>query len=205
MLAPEFLAVIVITCLAVISPGPDFVVTSRNTLIAGRTTGLATAFGIGLGLSVHVAAAVIGIGLLLVQSATAFALAKVAGGLYLIWLGWRTFRHASNTLPEGGAVAMSPIQGLLWGFVTNATNPKTAIFVVSLFLTVISVDTSVALQLGYGLFIAAAHMVWFGAVALLLSTDAIRQKMLRLKRRLEQAFGGLLILFGGSLMASSAR
>lgn len=203
MLTPEFLAVIVLTCLAVVSPGPDFIVTSRNTLVAGRITGLATALGVGLGLSVHIAAAVVGVGVLLTGSTLAFTVAKILGGLYLIWLGIRTFRLATNDIPKGGRTAMTPAQGLFWGFVTNATNPKTAIFVVSLFLTVVSPQTSLATQLGYGVFIAAAHAAWFGAVALLLSAPVVRARLLSVKRRMEQAFGAALVVFGGTLLTTS--
>ncbi|SDZ37553.1 Threonine/homoserine/homoserine lactone efflux protein [Jannaschia faecimaris] len=203
MPSPEFLAVIAITCLAVISPGPDFIVTSRNTLVAGRITGLATAFGVGFGLTVHVAAAIIGVGVLLTGSAMAFTVAKTLGGAYLIWLGIRTFRGATNDIPEGGRTAMTPVQGMFWGFVTNATNPKTAIFVVSLFLTVISPGTPLMTQLGYGVFIAMAHVIWFATVALLLSAPAVRAGLLSVKKSMERAFGAALVFFGGALLTGS--
>lgn len=60
------------------------------------------------------------------------------------------------------------------GFLTNALNPKTCLFVVSLFMQVIDPHTALPAQLGYGAFIALAHVAWFGLVACFLSSPAVR-------------------------------
>lgn len=64
----ELLAVITITLVAVISPGPDFAMVTRNSLMRSRRAGVLTAWGIGLGVLVHVAYTLVGVGLLIQQS-----------------------------------------------------------------------------------------------------------------------------------------
>ena len=66
--------------------------------------------------------------------------------------------------------ALSSLGALRTGFLTNVLNPKTTIFIVSLFMQVVQPQTPLAVQIGYGAFIALAHALWFGAVALFFST-----------------------------------
>ena len=85
----EWLAVITITIFAVISPGPDFAMVSRNSLALSRRAGILTAFGIGLGVLVHVSYTLLGIGILIRETPAMFDILKLGGAAYLIWLGAR--------------------------------------------------------------------------------------------------------------------
>ncbi len=193
----ELLAVITITILAVISPGPDFAMVSRNSLILSRRAGLLTALGIGGGVLVHVAYTILGVGILIQQSIWLFNALKLIGSTYLIYLGIKMLR----TRPQSGelslpAAAISDRIALRTGFLTNALNPKTTVFIVSLFMQVVQPSTSLAIQLGYGAFIALAHILWFALVALFFSTASIRDQIFALRHWIDRVFGGLLVLFG---------
>ncbi|MFO6307729.1 hypothetical protein ACLBV4_01350, partial [Pseudomonas aeruginosa] len=63
--------------------------------------------------------------------------------------------------------------------------------------------TALPAQLGYGAFIALAHVAWFGLVACFLSSPAVRGRLLRFRRRIDQFFGALLVGFGVLLGAKS--
>jgi RhtB (resistance to homoserine/threonine) family protein len=193
----ELLAVITITLLAVISPGPDFAMVTRNSLLLSRRAGVLTALGIGLGIVVHVSYTLLGIGVLIQQSLWLFNLVKLAGAAYLIWLGVKMLRAkpASNDAADAPP-ALSDLAALRTGFLTNVLNPKTTVFVVSLFMQVVQPGTPLAVQLGYGVFISLAHMAWFTLVALCFSSGAVRQRLLRVRHWIDRAFGGLLVGFG---------
>lgn len=197
----ELIAVVTITLLAVISPGPDFAMVSRNSLLLSRRAGVLTACGIGGGVLIHVSYTLIGVGVLIQQSLWLFTVLKAIGAAYLIYLGVSMLRNAgasaaaSSTTPA----AVSDFAALKTGFLTNVLNPKTTIFIVSLFMQVVNPQTPLGVQIGYGLFIALAHILWFSAVALLFSAPGINARLLRLRKGIDRAFGGLLITFGALL------
>ncbi|ACA19670.1 Lysine exporter protein (LYSE/YGGA) [Methylobacterium sp. 4-46] len=199
----EWLAVIVITTLAVISPGPDFAMVSRNSLVLSRRAGLLTALGIDLGVAVHVAYTLLGLGLVIRQSMILFSALKLAGAAYLVWLGLRMLAARPRArAPEAGA-APSAAAALRTGFLTNALNPKTSVFVVSLFMQVVRPETPPGVQLAYGAFLMAAHALWFALVALLFSQPGLRRILLAAGGWIDRAFGAVLIGFGAALAAAS--
>jgi RhtB (resistance to homoserine/threonine) family protein len=194
----ELLAVVTITLLAVISPGPDFAMVSRNSLLLSRRAGVVTACGIGAGVLIHVSYTLIGVGVLIQQSLWLFTLLKAIGAAYLIYLGVSMLRNAgAQAAPSSSTpAAINDIVALKTGFLTNVLNPKTTIFIVSLFMQVVNPQTPLSIQIGYGLFISLAHIFWFSAVALLFSAPHINARLLRMRKGIDRAFGGLLITFG---------
>ncbi|MGZ0786175.1 LysE family transporter [Pseudomonas saponiphila] len=193
----ELLVVITITILAVLSPGADFALVTRNSLMLSRRHGVLTALGIGLGVMLHIGYSLLGVGLLLQQSPLWFTGLKLAGALYLIYLGIRLLRSPAQGPQEvAGRGQVSSWAALRSGFLTNALNPKTMIFVLSLFMQVIQPGTGLAVQIGYGAIIVLAHVLWFVAVALFFSAPAIAERLLGYKRRIDQLFGVVLIGFG---------
>ncbi|MDF7630719.1 LysE family transporter [Erwiniaceae bacterium L1_55_4] len=193
----ELLAVITITLLAVISPGPDFAMVTRNSLMLSRRSGVLTALGIGLGVLVHVTYTLVGVGLLIQQSLWLFNLIKWVGAAYLIYLGAKMLRTKGGSLPADQAFTpLSDIAALRTGFLTNALNPKTTVFIVSLFLQVVGSETPLSVQIGYGAFISLAHMAWFSLVAIFFSSGAVREKLLAIRHWIDRSFGALLVCFG---------
>ncbi|SAI72824.1 amino acid efflux transmembrane protein [Bordetella ansorpii] len=193
----ELIAVITITLLAVISPGPDFAMVTRNSLMLSRRAGVLTALGIGLGVLVHVTYTLVGVGLLIQQSLWLFNAIKLVGAVYLIYLGVKMLRaKPSGALADSTVAPLSDMAALRTGFLTNALNPKTTVFIVSLFMQVVRPDTPLAVQIGYGAFISVAHMAWFGLVALCFSAGAVRDRLLAVRHWIDRAFGGLLVGFG---------
>lgn len=196
----EWFAVITITVLAVISPGPDFAMVSRNALSLSHRAGLLTALGIGAGVLVHVCYTLLGIGLLIRYSPGLLEAMKLAGAAYLIWLGAKMLlsRPRNATEAETDRVA-SNFSALRMGFLTNALNPKTSIFIISLFTQVVGESTPLVTRIAYGGFISFAHVVWFAAVALFFGAPLLRQKLLGVSHWIDRVFGAVLISFGVSL------
>jgi hypothetical protein len=100
-LMTEWFAVISITIFAVISPGPDFAMVSRNSLLLSRRAGLLTALGIGGGVLVHVAYTLLGIGILIRQSPALFDILKLVGAAYLVWLGGKMLMTRKDREGQG--------------------------------------------------------------------------------------------------------
>src|SRR5687768_8621172 len=117
-------------------PGPDQALITRSALVGGRTAGLLTMLGGVLGLAVHATAAAVGLSALLLASAKAFTALKIVGAAYLLWMGVQTLRAAARSrrtpaeaaVPRGRPRAASCMRQ---GFLSNALNPKVALFFVT--------------------------------------------------------------------------
>jgi threonine/homoserine/homoserine lactone efflux protein len=108
-------------------PGPGIFYVAARTLSDGSKAGIASTFGTALGGLVHVIAGALGVSAIILASAELFTAVKFAGALYLVWLGIRTFREASNLLPQQ-TVPFEAGRAFRDGVLVEALNPKTAAF-----------------------------------------------------------------------------
>ena len=166
----EFLLLATAHVFAVASPGADFAVVLRNTLNAGKSTGLYTSLGIGLGILVHVAYTLLGVALLLASSALLFTLIKWLGAGYLLWLAYGSFQSRSSSPKptvesELAHITISPFHAIKQGFFVNVLNPKVTLFFVALFTNIVSFDTPLTVQFGYGVWLSVYTFIWFSIVA----------------------------------------
>jgi len=199
----ELVTVATITILAVISPGADFAMVTRNSMMLSRRAGVLTAVGISLGVLVHVAYSLLGVGLVISRSPMLFGLIKYFGAAYLVWLGIGMIR-AKPAVPGVITVpALSDLGALRRGFLTNATNPKTTLFVVSLFSQVISPRTPLAVQVGYGLFMSLSHLAWFVLVAFAFSSIPAQRAVAEARHHVERGIGAVLVCLGLTLAMAS--
>ena len=124
------LAAFSLAALAILAvPGPAVVYIVTRSIHQGRAAGLASVLGIHVGTLVHLTAATVGLSAILVSSATAFAVVKLLGALYLVVIGIRTL------LGRGDSEAIDPQlaprrhrRDVAEGVVVNVLNPKTALF-----------------------------------------------------------------------------
>jgi len=181
-----------------ITPGPGIFYVAARSLAGGRPEGLASSFGLGLGGLVHVVAGAAGLSALLMASAEAFTLLKLAGAAYLIWLGIKTIRAAPVELPKvrvTGA-ARAPREGVI----VESLNPKTAAFFLAFIPHFIDpAQGQVALQFAaFGLMSVALNTLADVAVVVMASRarDSFRPKIIR---RLRQTSGVVMCGLGASL------
>ncbi|AWT11168.1 lysine transporter LysE [Stutzerimonas frequens] len=202
----EFMTVALVHLLAVASPGPDFAVVVRESVAQGRRAGSWTALGVGCGIFVHVAYSLLGIGLIVSQSIVLFNLFKWLAAAYLVYLGWRALRARPMSLEAidgaNAPVARSAWRAFVIGFVTNGLNPKATLFFLSLFTVVISPDTPLLVQAGYGVYLAGATALWFLLVAWLFSRGRVRAGFARIGHWFDRLTGAVLIGLGARLALS---
>jgi RhtB (resistance to homoserine/threonine) family protein len=196
----EFLTVALVHLLAVASPGPDFAIVVRESVSSGRHAGIWTAIGVGSGILLHVGYCLLGIGLIVSQSIMLFNLLKWLAAAYLIYIGIRALRaKPADPLQAQQAletVAVSARGAFVRGFVTNGLNPKATLFFLSLFTLVISPQTPLLVQAGYGAYLAVATAAWFCAVAMLFSHARIRNGFIRMGHWFDRMMGAVLVALG---------
>lgn len=119
--------------LLAVTPGPGIFYVAARTLAGGRAEGVASSFGTGLGGLVHVLAGAVGVSAVVLASAELFAVLKLAGAGYLVWLGLRTVMAARRDAAaafEGASMppAVGTARAFREGVLVEALNPKTAAF-----------------------------------------------------------------------------
>lgn len=195
----EIIAIVMITVLAVISPGADFALVSRNSYLYGRQSGLYTAYGIACAVWIHIGYSVFGLSVLKHYLPNLLSVIQYGGALYLIYIGYKTFIQ----LPVVEQSALSFVQrkqAFRQGFLTNSLNPKTTLFVMSIFAQLLSKQNQMLSLIGYGVFISASHLIWFMLVAFFCSTPAIRNKILQQQKTINRLIGAILSCLGLGLL-----
>jgi RhtB (resistance to homoserine/threonine) family protein len=195
----EFLTVAGIHLLAVMSPGPDFVLISRNSLVYSRRTGIFSALGLALGIIVHITYSLIGIGFIIAKSIVAFSIIKYLGAGYLIYIGYKSLRAKPKPAFETESfeqLPMSNLQAVKNGFLTNVLNPKVTLFFLALFTQVIHQTTPASIKILYGLEMSAMTFTWFSAVSLVLSHNKVRAPFRKIQHYVERVMGAALIILG---------
>lgn len=196
---PVILTVALVHLLAVISPGPDFIMVTRNSLIHSRKTGIYTAVGLGFGILVHVTYSLVGIGLLIAKSILLFNVIKFLGAAYLIYIGYKSLTSKSSHLnlkKQEHRVDISTMTAVKIGFLTNVTNPKATLFFLSLFTLVINPNTPLPVKLFMGAEMSIVTALWFILVAYLISLHLVRNKLEKVQRSAEKFIGVVLIVLG---------
>ena len=199
----SILSLVGLVMIALISPGPDFAIVVRNSLIYSRKTGLFTALGIALGILVHVSYTLLGLGLVIAKNPWTLIGVKYLGAGYLIYIGYKGLRASrKTTLALGNIHHRHDISGstALWsGFLTNALNPKFMLFFISLFSVVLSPKTPLLIMFTYGVIIFVGTLAWFSFIAFCLSGKHAREKFNAVSHWIERTTGGILIIFGVKL------
>lgn len=124
----QLLAFLLAASLLTISPGPDNLMVLSLGMSRGRKQGVAFGLGCAMGCLSHTTLAAIGVSSLLLASPMAFAALRVAGGLYLFWLGVQALRSRGGASVPSDAPDQTAMQ-LFWrGVLANAINPKVMLF-----------------------------------------------------------------------------
>lgn len=189
---------------ALVIPGPDVLLVSQTAVSRSRRAALLAGLGIALSIACWAGFALLGINLLFQAFPWIHTFIKVAGGLYLLWMGFNLWRSSFAPDGEGEAVTLplSDFAALRMGFLTNISNPKAAVFFGSVFSSVLGAQADFGLKLGAWLLVVVLSLLWFSLVAVGLSTSRVQAAYLRARKAIDRVGGTLMLGFGGVLLAS---
>ena len=194
----------------IMMPGPDQVLITRNALAGGLWGGLLTLVGGALGITVHASAAALGLSALLLASSTAFTVLKIVGVAYLLWLGIQTLRAARRSrrepAVEGAVVAPQRRWAYLrQGFLSNALNPKVALFFVTFLPQFLPTDSGSprAEALLLSAVFALLYVLWFSGYVMLVERFGRWLRRPTVKARIEQVTGLALVTFAVRLASTN--
>jgi RhtB (resistance to homoserine/threonine) family protein len=199
----HLLVFIGVAAIVIIIPGPDTAVVTKNVLIHGRRAGVGTSLGVSAGLSIWTIAAAIGVASLVRASEVAFTVLKLAGALYLVWLGIQALRAAGRELSGGdpsgvsGRSALTARGGFRQGFLSDLANPKIGIFFTSLLPQFVSAGHAVLVPfLVLGAIFVVMTVLWLLAYTLVAARAAQTLMRPRVRAALDRFTGVVLIGLG---------
>ncbi len=196
---PSLLSVGGLMMISLISPGPDFAIVVKHSLVYSRKTAFLTTFGIALGVLVHLTYTIFGLGLVIAQTPWLLFGIKCLGAGYLLFIGLKGLCAKKAPTSVGNAhhkQDISSLAAIRSGFLTNALNPKCMLFFVSLFSVIIDPNTPRVIMLTYGLINLIETLAWFGFVAFFLSRKNTREKFNAMGHWIERVTGGVLMALG---------
>lgn len=201
----DIITFVMFAALLVISPGPNGFLIAKTVSTSGRSAGFANLIGFVVAFFLHGALSVLGISIILVKSAMLFTIVKYLGAAYLIWVGINSLisafcqQHAGPRIDAASKV--STINNpFLTGFLTNALNPKVAMFYLAAFPQFIPVGEA---SIGAASLLVVLHVsiafIWFMALILLFSRVASWSGNPIVSRWIKGVTGAVFVLFGVQL------
>ena len=196
---PELAAVLAVWALAVVSPGPAFLVITQLAVGRSRAVALWASLGQALGAVFYAALTLWGFAVLVSQIAWLGTALRIAGAIYLVYLGLSIF-HAASRPPSNEAPpaprATDAAAAFGIGLLTALTNPKAIAFFLSLFAVMLPAHLPLAgkatlLCAGF-----AMELAWYVVVSLALSTGGLQRLYRRARAPIEKLLGAVLLLLG---------
>ncbi|HEX2085813.1 MAG TPA: LysE family translocator [Solirubrobacteraceae bacterium] len=193
----QLLPFLVASVLVTVVPGADMALVTRQVLVGGPRLAQRTIFGNLTGIVVHGAALAVGLSALIVASASAYTVLKLAGAAYLIWLGVQALRSARRPSAPGAPPPPHARHAFLQGLVSTVLNPKPALFFLTFLPQFVDRSGSVLAQT---LVLTAVHvavgLVWLTAYAHLVHRAHRVLMRDRVRRWVEASTGAVLVALG---------
>ena len=198
----EFITVILLHLFAVMSPGPDYVLITRQSIRYGRRVALWSSGGIGVGILFHSFLAVTGILFFIASNESYLLFLKLICSVYLLYLGMTSIINTSdfnkNRVDDN---KWSNANGFAAGMLTNITNVKALLFFITLFGVVLNGQTQGNLML-YGLYMAFATFIWFSLLSYIFTSEVFKAQFLTFFKFFEKFLGLILVIIAVQLLGN---
>jgi len=186
--------------LSIMSPGPNVLAIMGTSMSAGRASGSALAMGVATGSFIWALLTAFGLSAILISYAPALVAIKIVGGLFLLWLAWKSFRSAvSPQDPEVSSSTTPPKPWLTYylrGLTVQMTNPKAALAWVAIVSLGVSVDAPLWVAFAVFAGTSTLSVIFHLLYALVFSTAPMIRIYTRARRWIQGALG-LCFTFAG--------
>jgi threonine/homoserine/homoserine lactone efflux protein len=192
--------------LGAMSPGPSFLVVARNAIRISRGAGLSAALGMGVGGLTFCSVALLGLSAVLAKADFLYVCLKVAGGVYLVCLGYQMWRGSGTPLTvevvERGSQSGS-FQFFWTRFLTQLSNPNVVVFYASVFAALLPQNSPTWCYVVLPPAVFAIEAGWYCIVAVVLSGVSARRFYAEAKQLIARIAGTAIVLLGVRLILTA--
>jgi threonine efflux protein len=188
--------------LAMVSPGPAFLLVSRAAAGESLAAGLATGIGVATASAAWAVAATFGVAVLLARAPAIYTAIQLIGAIYLIFLGLSAWRETAIHAQSGGfATTRLGYRAMMRGLSLSLSNPKIVVFYSGVFVGLIPVEAPTWLRLVALVIVVTQEYVWYATVAILFSRPRVRSAYQHARGHIERVMGAALIAVGARAAA----
>lgn len=193
---------------ALISPGPDFLLVVKSAIRSPKSKAVGVALGIALANGVYIVLCLVGVGAMLATSVVIMSVLKVFGGLFLLYVAYHALKSKKSDYSfilksaqsEPTKKQYSFYREFMTGFISGISNPKNIIFYLSLFSVVLTNDVPIALKIGLGVWMVSLVFVWNTIIIFVLSQQSVKSVFAKTAFYIDKIAGVVLGLVGLKLL-----
>ena len=182
---------------AIASPGPALLVAIQTSLSAGRAAGVAVGCGLGLMASLWTLMALLGLDAVFTIFPWAYAVAKIAGALYLIYVAWKMWFSANDPISSDTKPAQHAFRD---GFLINVLNPKSVLFAAAVLVVIFPPQMTHLETAAVVLNHLVVEVIFYTLLAFGMTTKTVRDAYLRAKVYIDRSASVVLGALGIRLL-----
>jgi len=190
-----------------ISPGPSFILVAKTAVSKPIIEGIGVSLGLSIGAVFFALLAIFGLNALLEGVPLIYGILKVLGGIYLAYLAYKIWKHSDESISMDVKIeknSKSFLKAVLFGLLTQLSNPKTAIILGSIFAALLPQELPAYSELLLCLIVFSIDAIWYIGVVFLLSTKKSQKIYLQFKKYIDRIAAGLLAGLGVKLALEQA-
>ena len=193
------IAIAIVFMFGTISPGPSFIFVAKTAVSKPFSEGIGVSIGLSIGAVFFTLLAIFGLYALFETVPFLYGIFKLFGGVYLLYLAYKIWKHSGESLSMDMKLEKSSkgfFKAMLFGFITQISNPKTAIIIGSIFAALLPKELPAYSELLLCLIAFSIDAIWYSMVVVLLSTKKSQKIYLQFKKYIDRVAGTLLAALG---------
>ena len=193
------IAIAIVFMFGTMSPGPSFILVAKTAVSKPFSEGIGVSIGLSIGAVFFTLLAIFGLYALFETVPFLYGIFKLFGGVYLLYLAYKIWKHSGESLSMDMKLEKSSkgfFKAMLFGFITQISNPKTAIIIGSIFAALLPKELPAYSELLLCLIAFSIDAIWYSMVVVLLSTKKSQKIYLQFKKYIDRVAGTLVATLG---------